>query len=261
MKKSKILFIVLMFLLVKAEDGDDGEDNEFDDNGSNNYYGLSSTPINFMFLGICEDEKSKSGACMYQRYNYDSKGHTRYSIFDKCGKGKKCGTFVKNMCSKDLSKKYRDIGESCNYDQDCTSRSCKNNKCYAAKENDRCDNGITCESGLYCSHSFDPYKCVKLAKEGEKAEKTECMYGLLEDKDNKCVKYGTIDDKSEIDCANDELMCKSSFKHTKKDDVSKCICDTIDTEPECKENGSNKEGKWGDGSPINYFYCYQNIDY
>ena len=266
MKKFMFLYLFLLFLLIKAqEEGEDGNPGN-NPNGppfNYNYFGgLSSEPIYAMFQGICEDDKAKSGACMYKISDYDSKGHTKYSIFDKCGKGEKCNDNIKNMCSKkneDYYKKYRNIGQSCNYDQDCLNGICKNKKCTAAKENERCDE-LDCEPELYCSSYFSPEKCVKYANEGEDGEKTKCFEGLAKDKNNKCVRYGTIDDGNEIECSYSKLMCKSGFKHPKKDDASKCICDTINTEPTCDENGVKNEGKWSDGAEIRG-NCYHVEDY
>lgn len=263
MKKSLFLYLFFLFLLTKAQEENDYPD--YDSLGP--YYpnpnagsGYVSDKIYAMFRGICEDNKAKSGACMYKISDYDSKGHTKYSIFDKCGKKEKCST-NDYMCKKNDEEylKYRKVGESCNYDQDCISDTCKGNKCTAAKENENCDE-LKCEPELYCSDYFSTEKCVKYAKEGEDGEKTQCLEGLLQDKDKKCVKYGTIAKSKEIECSYDKLMCETGFKHIKKDDSSKCICDTIDTEPTCDENGVSKEGKWTDGAPIQG-KCFHIEDY
>jgi hypothetical protein len=224
MKKYMILLIFLKFLIINAD-----------------------SSIDIIFKGKCEDDKSKIGACMYEINNYDLKDHDKYSIFDKCGKGEKCIGY--EMCVKDFTEKKRKIGKSCNYNEDCLTNSCVSNKCVAAKEGDKCDN-ISCDSGLTCYDSYENNnyisKCVKPAKEGEKEEKTNCMGGLIADKDNKCVKYGTIEDKGEIGYL--EFICKSGFAHHTSD--GSYICDSIDVEPECDEHGIKKEGKWSDGTAI-----------
>ena len=203
---------------------------------------------NLIFKGKCEDDKSKAGACMYYLNNYDSKQNDKYAIFDKCGKGESCD-FSYNMCLKDFNNKKRKIGQSCNYDEDCAYGSCVSNECTASKENEKCDK-IRCEPGLLvCDYSAN--KCVKLTKEGDKADKVECMDYLGIDKDNKCVRYGSVADKTDIGLNGDAFICQSGYAHVSKDDSSKKICDSIDTEPVCNDDGSQKtEGKWSDGAII-----------
>ena len=230
-----ILFLFLQFIIIKAYNS-----------------------VDIIFQGKCEDDKAKTGACMYKLYDYDSKGNTKYAIFDKCGKGEKCND--DEMCKENFEKKKRKVGKSCNYDEDCITNYCVSNKCTEAKEGDKCDN-ISCESGLTCYGTYDNsnnqynYKCVKYAKEGEKPEKTDCMNGLNVNKDGKCAKYGTVEDKNEIPNIYDSMLCKSGLAHIKTDEktfTSTFICDSIDEEPECNDQGLiKKAGKWSDGTPIN----------
>ena len=249
MKKAMILFIFLIFLIIKAE--------------SSGY-----DTIDLIFQGKCEDDKAKTGACMYYLDNYDSNDHSKFALFKKCGSGEYC-SFEDEMCVDTVDENKRKTGKSCNYDKDCLSGSCVSNKCTRNKEGEKCK-GNSCELGLDCDYDYtnDNYKCVKLAKENEKAEKTSCIYGLGKDKDNKCVKYGTIADKEEIrrtayppsygyDYDYDEdysLLCKSGYSHQKIDSTSTdyiIICDSIETEPECKDDGIvKKDGKWSDGTAI-----------
>ena len=247
MKKAMILFIFLIFLIIKAESGD-------------------GDITDLIFQGKCEDDKAKTGACMYHLGNYDSQHHSKYAIFKKCGSGESC-SFEEEMCIDNVDQNKRKTGKSCNYDKDCISGSCVSNKCTTNKEGEKCK-GNSCERGLYCNYdSTNDNKCVKLAKENEKAEKTSCMPGLGKDKDNKCVKYGTIADKDEIrrtaylpyygydyDYDDYSRLCKSGYSHLKIDTTSTdyiFICDSIETEPECKEDGLvKKDGKWSDGTAI-----------
>jgi hypothetical protein len=227
MKKFMILLIFLKFLIVKS--GDD-----------------------FIFKLKCEDDKAKTGACMYHLSDYDSKGHDKYALFDKCGKGEQCSISY-GVCMENLEK--RKIGKSCNYDEDCITGLCSSNKCTAAKEGEKCKKDSSCERGLECTQdSNNNYKCVKLVKQGEKIEtsKPDCMEGLEIDKDNKCVKYGTVDDKTEIGFYTSSLICKSGFAHFKYDDknIPSRICDSVKTEPVCDENGLKTKGKWSDDTEI-----------
>ena len=242
MTKYLIFLIILNFFIIKADPDE----------------------IDIMFKGKCEDTKSKIGACMYVLNDYDSKHNDKIALFDKCGKKEKCNYDYK-MCTKVPQIKKRKTDESCNYNEDCISNLCESNKCSVVKGGNNCEGEIQCESGYTCYRSYSTngisYKCVKLAKEGDKADDTYCMSGLGISKDNKCAKYGTIDHNGEIEYGSSELICKSSYYHQKKDDPNKYICDTIDTEPECDENGLKKEGKWSDGSPLYANDCTENEDY
>ena len=236
MKKSMLLFIFLKLLIITTE----------------------IDTIDMIFKGKCEDKKAKTDACLYKLYDYDSKNHNKYAIFDKCGKKEYCdddfdGT---GICIDNISYERRKIGKSCNYDQDCQSGSCVSNKCTAAKEGDKCSD-ISCESGLYCPRYYtNEPKCTKFATEGEKPDKTSCISGLVLDKDGKCAKYGSVDDGKEI--GGDELICKSGLSHATT--TSTTICDSIEIEPECNENGLKTQGKWKDGTPI-LLGCSTQEDY
>ena len=231
MKKYMILLIFLEFVLINSDD------------------------YSFIFKSKCEDTKSKAGACSYDIQ--DSKGNIEHALFNKCGKGKKC---YKGVCMESL--KYRKYGESCNYDNDCLTNYCKNNKCDVAKENEKCNNGIFCGTGLYCSSSglINEKKCAKLAKETTKADNTYCMAGYAKDKDDKCTKYGTIEDGDDLE-GGDDLLCKSGLSHYNTD-KKKTVCDSIKTDPQCKNGIVTKKGEWNDGTPIDYDRdCESETDY
>lgn len=227
MKKSIILFLFLKLLILTTEIDE----------------------IDIIFKGKCEDKKAKTDACLYELLDYDSKKHDKYAIFDKCGKNEYCSDdyYSAGICIDNNLYETRKIGKSCNYDQDCETRSCVSNKCTAAKEGDKCSD-IECETGLFCPRGYltDP-KCTKYAKEGEKPDKTKCIGGLAVDNDGKCAKYGSIEDGKELQSEN-ELLCKSGLYHFTED--YKYICDSIDTDPECNESGIKTKGKWKDGTLI-----------
>ena len=229
MTKFMILLIFLKLLIVKGSSDD------------------------LIFKLKCEDDKAKTGACMYYLSDYDSNGHDKYALFDKCGKGEHCSISY-GVCMDNLEK--RKIGKSCNYDEDCITGLCSSNKCTAAKEGEKCKgDDSSCERGLGCIYdSNNNYKCVKLVKKDEKVEKSKprCMDGLGIDKDDKCVKYGTVDDKTEIGFSSPNLICKSGYAHTKYDEnhIPSRICDSIKTEPVCDENGLKTKGKWSDDTEI-----------
>ena len=214
----------------------------------------SDTSYQTIFNSKCEDIKAKSGACRYTLV--DSKGNVEYALFDKCGNGKKCGE--NGVCEEGL--KLRKYKESCNYDEDCVTGSCKNNKCEVAKENDECED-IICGPGLGCIYqSNNVYKCVKLANENSKpGTNTKCMAGFKTDKEGKCTKLGSFEDGYELESGN-RLLCHSGLSHlsTAK---SKIICDSLESEPECKDGVIIKNGSWKDGTTIERGNCQKGTDY
>lgn len=235
MKKSMILLIFLEFIIIS---------------------GKLNINENFIFKAKCEDNKAKTGECYYSIYD-TKKDSTEYAIFDKCGKGKYC--VEEGICIKYPEK--RKNGKSCNYDKDCSSRSCINKKCVAAKEGEKCDS-VGCEAGLICYYDDknDVSKCARPANEGTKPENTDCLGGLLVDNDGKCAKYGILDDGIELK-SGEEKLCKSGLSHPDKD--FKIICDSIDTDPVCEKRSVLKtKGKWKDGTEIvNDNDCLSGTDY
>jgi len=212
----------------------------------------------FILEAKCENKKSKTGACYYS-ISDSKKESNEYAIFDKCGKGKYCEEG--GICVK-YPEQIKN-GKSCNYNEDCLSGLCINNKCDTAKEGQICEDN--CEAGLICyPNSNDVSKCVKPAKEGVKPEKTRCMPGLLIDNDGKCAKYGILDDGTELG-SGDPLLCKSGFAHYDKN--NKKICDSIDTEPKCEKKYVLKtKGKWKEGTEIGNeigmeYNCLSEEDY
>ena len=237
MKKSMILLLFLELIISGKSDSDIDIDTDF------------------IFKAKCEDNKAKTGSCFYSIYDTKKESY-EYAIFDKCGKGKKC--IEEGICVK-YPEKIKN-GKSCNYDKDCSSRSCINKKCVAAKEGEKC-NGVGCEAGLTCYDDYknDVRKCAKPAGEGTKPENTNCLEGLLIDNDGKCAKYGILDDGIELKSGFTQL-CKSGLAHYNK---NKYICDSIDTEPICEKGSVLKtKGKWKDGTEIdNGGDCLSKTDY
>lgn len=217
----------------------------------------SDSTDSLFFKSKCEDMKAKTDACSYTLV--DSKGNVEYALFNKCGNGKYCSIGVQNICVENLKKrKYK---ESCNYDEDCVTGSCKSNKCEVAKENDKCGD-IICGPGLACIYqSNNERKCVKLVNKDSKKGNSKCMAGLKVDKDDKCTKLGTLEDGDELGTAS-ELLCHSGLSHYSTV-TSKYICDSIKLEPECKNEVITKNGEWKDGTPIdsNFYYCNKETDY
>jgi hypothetical protein len=253
MKKLMILLLFVQFLTIKS-------DMDFDDEEA-------------FFKAKCEDDKSKTGACAYEIR--DSKNDKEeYALFDKCGKGKTCDPYYR-LCVKNLEKKKN--GKSCNYDNDCLSGACISNKCGGLNEGERYEY-VNCKTGLVCaSDSSNALKCVKPAKDGEKSDYTKCMDGLKVDKDGKCAKYGSLEngsslgpfdytryfgnnynyngnfDISYLNEVDDErnLLCKSGLSHLKVEGTNfYYVCDTIETEPVCKDGSVTTAGKWTDGTAI-----------
>lgn len=248
MKNYWILLIFLQFLIKKANNQD--------------------TIKNLIFKAKCEDDKAKTGACMY--YLKDNvKVTTEYAIFDKCGKGKNCKYDHDNdiyfKCSKKEIFERRKSGQSCNYHEDCYSNSCVSNKCTLASEGEICvttiQGPIGCEAGLVCEQDLnsDKSKCYKLAKEGEE-NKYGCFDGLVPNIENKCKKYGTLNDGDKIPYCDNEsrLLCKSGICVTRQDEHNNpfYICASLTTEPTCSKAEISSQGKvtskgeWSDKTEI-----------
>ena len=256
MKNYWIVLIFLRFLIIKGQGYEDSDDIK-------------------IFRAKCEDDKAKTGACMYELTTDYEKNIKEYAIFDKCGKGKHC--IQENDYYQCLKKEYfklRKSGQSCNYHEDCYSNSCVSNKCTLASEGERCDSKhgyIGCKAGLYCGQGPDDreiYKCYKYAKEGEDGSKNNCLPGLLIDIDNKCRKYGTLDDGQKVPSYSN-LLCKSGYNIlTSKDGETFYICASLTTDPTCSKGDVSSEGKvstkgeWSDKSeiPVNT-PCMHATDY
>jgi len=217
-----------------------------------------------LFRAKCPDDKSKAKYCAFDHQaGTEESPKTEFLIFKKCGKNEKCEN---GKCEEENDLKLRKNGKSCNYDEDCLRGSCISNKCSAKTEGQVCGSRTlgeeeACEYGLICheySDDSDDYKCVKpVLTAGTKPEHTECGFLLAQDADEKCQKYGTIEDGKKT---GDSLLCKSGIAHLTTDGY---ICDRIDTEPVCDENGIKTAGKWAKGGdiPITEGGCYHAVDY
>ena len=246
MKNYFILLILLQFLIIKGADDDDEI-----------YYDIYEYSI--FFKAKCEANKAKTGACMYSLYDYENGRIKEYALFDKCGKGKQCSMTGDDddegyaKCSEKFE--FRKSDKSCNYDKDCESNSCVNNKCTLAGEGEICQTThgkIGCKAGLSCSLNPDSpsekKKCHKLAKENEDGTKYGCLSGLALNIEGKCKKYGTLEDGEKTES---RYLCKSGYCNYKYDDTgSYCLCVSLKTEPTCNKGKVTSKGEWSDKQEI-----------
>ena len=204
----------------------------------------------YIFKAKCPDDKTKTNACFFTNTIISgSSSKTEYLIFKKCGKGEKCDYEGRGICRDDDRKKKKKNGKSCNYDDDCLCRKCVSNKCTVKKEGEICFSSsgrYSCEAGLTCYYSGSgDGKCVKLIlTDGTKCENSYCGQGLIFGPEQKCRKYGTIEDGAET---TDELLCKSGLSNQKD---GKTICDRIETDPICEDGKVKTAGKWAKGGDI-----------
>ena len=133
-----------------------------------------------MGLAKCPDDKTKTNRCdMSLTEGTRSNSHSVYLVFDECGKGKICDTTCKP------EHKYRKVGQSCNYNEDCITELCSSGECSALGEGKDCSGGESCGAGLYCDST-----CKKLFKENENAGAAgKCWAGLAKNTDGVCRKY------------------------------------------------------------------------
>lgn len=245
MKNYLLLLIFLQFLIIKTDP-------------ENIPYIIEEDSL--IFKSKCEDDKAKTGACMYTLYDEENERIKEYALFDKCGKGKFCSMIgdddeAYGKCSEKFE--FRKSGESCNYDKDCESNSCVNNKCSLAGEGEECDTShgeIGCKAGFSCirgSISDKKRKCYKLADENEDGTKYGCLSGLAIDKEGKCKKYGTLADGEKIPLyGNSYLLCKSGYSKPTTDDPGVAICVSLTTEPTCNKGKVTSKGEWSNKDEI-----------
>lgn len=244
MKNYLLLLIFLQFLIIKADP-------------ENLYYTIQE--YNSIFKSKCEDDKAKTGACMYTFYDEENERIKEYALFDKCGKGKSCVMIgdddeAYGKCSEIFE--FRKSGESCNYDKDCESNSCINNKCSLAEEGKECDTThgkIGCKAGLICTKgtSDTKRKCYKLADENEDGTKYGCLFGLAINKEGKCKKYGTLEDGEKVPNYGDSnLLCKSGYSKPTTDEPTMSICVSLTTEPTCSKGKVTSKGEWSNKDEI-----------
>lgn len=92
-------------------------------------------------------------------------------------------------CTSSSSLRYP--GDYCAYDQECRTKSCKNNKCVGHKSGEACQYVYDCEQGLYC----DPVSsiCTSQVKQQEDClDSYSCLNSLVCNL-GKCVPYFSVD--------------------------------------------------------------------
>ena len=200
---------------------------------------MSSLKINSqIFNAKCPDDKTKTNACSFVH----TEGLiTQTLIFNKCGSDKSCK--INNdgygICTPNI--KLRKNGQSCNYNEDCKSLTCKSNECSGVSENGACGPlpGFYCGAGLFCDDSTNICKKVVYSADGDVSDKI-CGYGLVQ-VGTKCKKFGSVAD-GEIGDANG-LACKSGLSRT---DGTNYICDSITTDATCTSTTS-ADATWSKG--------------
>lgn len=250
MKNILTLLIFLLIIIINVS---------CDDTAYYNYLSYAADNSSYFFKSKCEDTKAKTGACMYTIYEYNENsiyGPKEYALFDKCGKGKYCSMNDKICLDKKDEYNKRESDKSCNYDKDCESNSCVNNKCTYASEGQICINKYGkytyCKAGLVCDRETGDTesKCYKKAKENEDGTKHGCWLGL-EMNDKICKKYGSLEDGDKVTSCNNHknYLCKSGYCKQKKGEIS-YICASLSTEPTCNRGLVTSKGKWSDEEEI-----------
>lgn len=241
---SKYKYLLLTFLLVSLATSKlemNGQDND------------SGGGIHFR----CGGKSVKtSNLCGYQTIEtLNNKGKLSetkfFYIFSKCKGNEICVKVGTNedetdfKCAARIEK--REHGESCVYDTDCLSSSCKDKKCVAIPDDNECEKDLhfQCKPGSYCERQEDGKdKCKKMAKKDENCKggnAMECRLGLTCYQE-KCTEYGSLKIGTVLGQYDDPLLCESGMAETVKNNDGKNERQCVEVETECV-CPQHKEGK------------------
>lgn len=188
----------------------------------------------------CSKDKPKSDICALE-VKENVNDTSKYIIKKVCGRNYRCTQDAINLnmfgCVDKIMPK--EIGEKCQYNEECHTKLCKSGKCEGLEENAKCGTKDVvgyCGHGLACSKKEN--KCKKLI-ESEKAgcleDDLRCQFGykcnVIDSKDpnkNRCVKLGSI---KKGDFASNEMVCETGLMY-------KNICVSVKTDGTC--NADNK---------------------
>ena len=165
------------------------------------------------------------------------------STFQLCSENKICNIISEDPIDKtkcedkkeEIILKYS--GLSCNNDNECYSKKCKDKKCEGIKENEECNSTSQCDYGKVCRKSNNKNICTTPLKENDDCtNEKECdnEFGCL---NGKCTKYFSIKNGEVIGLDyNDYLsFCESGFA----DENGECKNLTLnENQLECNEENS-----------------------
>ena len=169
----------------------------------------------------------------------------------RCSKNKKCNRVVTDnedsfyQCTK--INKLKEIGDSCNINEECHSNYCSNNKCAYLSDGQNCSSNQLCQKNSICKYN-DNLKpiCTRLSsKDSECNNSDECEFGLLCNKaliPSKCTEMFSLENG--IDSSED-FLCKSGRKYDNKCASSKIFnstCSSLHYEEKCEISYNNGEG-------------------
>lgn len=181
-------------------------------------------------------------------------------VYNKCGEEEQCMSNDKNPDNLDYECQVRTFirrehGESCVYDRDCYSLSCKDKKCEAIADGTECKEHFQCKHGSYCSAA--DRKCKQRVQKDKECQRTdECRLGLS-CFNGKCTMWGSQSTGTVVRSGDDPEVCESGMigEVVKEDLVTREYqCVEVKSEGICPQYEGGK-------SSITFTKSYKNDDY
>ena len=193
------------------------------------------------------------------------------NIYSNCRSEEFCSKYSDDLYTCVKKVELLKIGKKCNLNEECRTGLCENNKCKAKGTGESCTADAECGNGSGCAENGSGKHCAELAKnEGDAcgpAVGKICGYGL-KCHDNKCTKFGSLEDGAAADKDTEEILCKSGIVYVNK-------CDSVVTATECTSDSHTaiinfknagqktfnciKSNYAEDGTTINYYHDYYSL--
>lgn len=116
-------------------------------------------------------------------------------------------------------------GDYCGYDEECKTKSCKNNKCVGGKTGDACQYVYDCEEGLYCN-PFSMVCTSQIEVNQECVDSYGCLNSLVCNL-GKCIRYFSLENNGVTDIVNAlgfSWACESGY--AEENDSGDLVCKT-----------------------------------
>lgn len=195
-----------------------------------------------------------SGVCAYMAEDTLEGGRTSNDkflyIFSNCKDDEQCVALEENgdssifKCIPLVVK--REHGESCEYNSDCYSSNCKDEKCVALSEDTECQQDYQCKPDSHCKRQDDgTRKCKPMLKEKATcARYDKCRLGLS-CYEEKCIKWGslktgTVLKDNEFDDPKNPLCESGMAAIVKGEKGNEWKCVEVENEGQCEQIEGSK---------------------